>query len=412
MEDMAISKELKSAIESNQKELKNAIRNHQVILTKLRDNPDNVELQDQLKAIQENIVFIGCEQKSIIEALRKNYKTYQKSVKNNVIKNSVEEKRSNLTNSLNRARKLNVVTKATSGTSVSASDESECSFGPLTPEQPVNNPTSPHHMQKERFLGSFGLGTHEACRLLQNKRVERKRRSTANPQFLYHRGWDFSTKRSKRNNNVNVSPPHTRQAVRNRNKCNERNSPPKKNSGPPSPVDNALPFPLPSELTIERVNAVKKNLGEKICVECRNPGNGSLLYCDMCTGGFHLSCHNRPLAQTPRQCPRCISGKDTRVIGSLNVPSGMSVSYISAEINDKIQEKNALLEKKKNLSAELTRLQDKHSQLTITLKTQQVEQEELLVTQQSTEDKIQNILKFISRVNDKKVLPDKETVES
>ena len=65
-------------------------------------------------------------------------------------------------------------------------------------------------------------------------------------------------------------------------------------------------------------------------------------------------------------------------------------------IKDKLQEKKALLEKNKNLTAELTQLQDHHSQLTISLRNQEHERGELLMTQQSAEDKIKQILTFIT----------------
>lgn len=39
--------------------------------------------------------------------------------------------------------------------------------------------------EKQNFLYAIGLITQSKCIELQNKRVERKRRSTANPQFVY-----------------------------------------------------------------------------------------------------------------------------------------------------------------------------------------------------------------------------------
>lgn len=40
-------------------------------------------------------------------------------------------------------------------------------------------------MEIEDFLGCLGLITQARCAELQNRRVERKRRSTANPHFVY-----------------------------------------------------------------------------------------------------------------------------------------------------------------------------------------------------------------------------------
>lgn len=400
MEDMAISKELKEKLQANQKALFEAIQIHQEVLEKCRGNPNNIEARLELVRRQEEIVAIGVRQSQALARLRNEYSDYQTTTKTNAIKNGVEDKRQNVSNALNRARKQNIITRTTSGTSVSASDDSQSSSAPSTPE-PLVNPLNPHDVSQSEFLAYFGLATHDLFKELQNKRAERKRRSTANPQFLYQRGWDFSNKRGRRGAAAqNASPPHTRQAGRNK----KEKTPPKKAPSPPPPLPaNILaPLPaipnLPSGLTIERVTPAKLNSvpNEKICVECRLPG--TLLICELCTNGFHLSCHNRPLAQTPRQCPRCMSGKETRTVGLLNVPSAMSVSYVPTEIPAKTEERDSLLERNKSLNDELVRLQDRHSQLTISLKTQQVEREELLVTQQSTEEKIQKILKFITSV--------------
>lgn len=48
------------------------------------------------------------------------------------------------------------------------------------------------------FLGHLGLITFERFNLLQKKRVERKRRSTANPQFIYSH-WELPVVREKKN---------------------------------------------------------------------------------------------------------------------------------------------------------------------------------------------------------------------
>lgn len=61
----------------------------------------------------------------------------------------------------------------------------------LSPE-PQNNPLDPHDVSQADFLNYFCLATHDVYKEMQNKRVERKRRSTANPHFLYgNKGWDF-----------------------------------------------------------------------------------------------------------------------------------------------------------------------------------------------------------------------------
>lgn len=71
------------------------------------------------------------------------------------------------------------------------------------------------------------------------------------------------------------------------------------------------------------------------------------------------------------------------------------MKFILAE---KIEEKSALEKYNKSLTAELTQLEEHHSQLSISLKNQKNEQEELLMTQQTTEEKIKQILTFIRTV--------------
>ncbi|CAG9826206.1 unnamed protein product [Diabrotica balteata] len=259
MNGMEVSKELKCDIESNQTQLKTAICNHQNILARLKADPDDVSLQKSLNKAEAEIIVIGLEQKNLLERLREEYKAYQKSVNTNLIKNGLEERRFNLTNALNRARKQTI-----------------------------------------------GLS------------IER------------------------------VSP-----------------------TGSLSP-DN------------------------KTCVTCKQ--SGALTLCEVCGNSFHISCHNRPLTHTPRQCPKCIV-KETRTVGSLNVPSYMTVScFTPAQMSEKLDQKKQLEEIKQSLAAELTQLQDRHSQLTISLKDQKNQQDQLLMTQHSTQDKIKQILSFIEKV--------------
>lgn len=73
-------------------------------------------------------------------------------------------------------------------------------------------------------------------------------------------------------------------------------------------------------------------------------------------------------------------------------------------IPDKLNEKKLLEEKKLNLTAELTQLQNRHSQLTISLRNQKSEQDQLLMTQQSTEEKIKHILSFIQKIQNASIV--------
>ncbi|XP_018326931.1 PHD finger protein 21A [Agrilus planipennis] len=396
MIDLPISKELKDEIQVNQNLLKNAIRNHQTLIYKLQEEPENVEIQKRIQCLQQEIVTVGLEQKGIIERIRKELKSYEKNIQENNVTAALEEKRNNLTNALGRARKQTINVRPVSAASFSGSDDSSelPVYRSLSPEV-VFNPLKPQDLGQNKFLHYYGLCTHEIYKELVNKRAERKRRSTANPQFLYGgKGWDSSS------DFLNVivlslSPPNTRQAVKNRNKLERSLSSPGRGDSPPdSPIETSKKLPpsfpsipnLPSGLTIERVNPNRSSPEEKHCIVCRSSGN--LSTCETCTGFFHISCHNRPLVQTPRQCPRCITNKDVRTVGSLNVPS----------VDEKLQEKEKLYEKNRQLAAELTQLQDRHSQLTISLRDQKNKQDQLMDTHHCTKTKIKTILDFINSV--------------
>lgn len=67
-------------------------------------------------------------------------------------------------------------------------------------------------------------------------------------------------------------------------------------------------------------------------------------------------------------------------------------------IQEKLEEKRALQEKYIALAAELSQLKERHSQLTMSLKNQTMQREELLSTQQSTEMKIKQILEFVNGI--------------
>ncbi|KAG5886977.1 hypothetical protein JTB14_006619 [Gonioctena quinquepunctata] len=407
MNGMEVTKELKCDIELNQTQLKTAICNHQNALARLELEPYNVDFQKEVNKAEEEIITIGLEQKNLLDRLRDEYKAYQKSLKTNLIKHGLEERRFNLTNAINRARKQNIVVRSASATSFS-DDSNEILSAHSSPEYHAH-PVEPQDISQSEFLNYFCLGTHEMYKEMQNRRVERKRRSTANPQFLYgNKGWDFLTHNKRKRNAFlisSISPPHTRQSVKKRQ---ERNSPPLSGTttAPPQKSEQTSnrtvfsTFPsipnLPSGLIIERVSPGGSSPDSKICIVCKQPGVLSI--CEVCSNGFHISCHNRPLTHTPRQCPKCLT-KETRTVGSLNVPSGMSVSYITpSEVTEKINEKKQLEEKKMCLTAELTQLQNRHSQLTISLRDQKSEQDELLMTQQSTEEKIKQILTFIDHI--------------
>ncbi|CAH1974088.1 unnamed protein product [Acanthoscelides obtectus] len=205
MNGLEVTKQLKCDIESNQTRLKNAIQNHQRCLLKLKADPYNVDLQKQVNIAEDDIIFVGLQQKSLLDLLRDEYKAFQKSQKNQAAKNGMEKIRFHLTTALNNVKKKTIL--------VSFPDDSQGAVeqnGPAhsTAHSPEYRPshsagdstfrrqeaTVPRDLAQSEFLSYFSLATHDLYREMQNRRAERKRRSTANPHFLYgNKGWDFLT---------------------------------------------------------------------------------------------------------------------------------------------------------------------------------------------------------------------------
>ena len=57
-------------------------------------------------------------------------------------------------------------------------------------KQDIEEECKAEYLMQLSFLGSLGLITTTKCTELQNRRAERKRRSTANPQFVYS-NWEL-----------------------------------------------------------------------------------------------------------------------------------------------------------------------------------------------------------------------------
>nr|CAH7729225.1 unnamed protein product [Callosobruchus chinensis] len=204
MNGLEITKQLKCSIESNQARLKSAIQNHQKCLLKLKTDPYNVDFQKEVNIAEDDIIFIGLEQKSLLERLRDEYKAFQKLQKNQIVKNGIEERRFNLTNALNRARKQNMTGSFSDDSQGGADQNCSPHSSSSSPEhRPTpradsalhrSEATVPRDLAQSEFLSYFCLATHDLYREMQNRRAERKRRSTANPHFLYgNKGWDFLT---------------------------------------------------------------------------------------------------------------------------------------------------------------------------------------------------------------------------
>ncbi|XP_048526594.1 PHD finger protein 21A-like [Dendroctonus ponderosae] len=421
MHVLKITKQLKDDIETNQNQLLNSIRNHQGVAAKLKQHSDDDEtIAQELAEAESKIVELGIFQLTLMKKLREEFKNHQQSVKTEVVTRSLDERRSDLVTSISRARKQKLMTRERN----SPSDESEGRQSP--PRVRARNPTRPEHLSQITFLEYFRLATNDVYAEMLKKKAERKRRSTANPQFVYSKRGDQSgqpPKKKKRKTFLRhaPSPPNTRSRKNQEPGPSNQEpgpstskSPPRATNGKKSPLNGhktessfpAIPN-LPSGLIIERISPGRTSPEPKQCIVCKKPG--ALSICEQCSNAFHMGCHNRPFPKPPRNCPKCLAKKARRSASSSSssATSGMTIILVSpTDLADKMKTKQELQEKHADLVAELTQLQNRHSELTISLKNQESDKDNLTEATQMTEDKITQLAKFIGMM---KKLTEQET---
>ncbi|XP_045479074.1 PHD finger protein 21A-like [Harmonia axyridis] len=384
---MEVPKGLRDMVEENQAKLKKAIIFHQSIYQNLLKDARNEELRVNLLSAEQEVIKIGLEQKVILQKLRFELQSQSKQSQKNSGKFLLEEKKQQLSSNLVRSRKQKIAPKVSPKASCS-DDSNEESATSSSPKDVNVNGETPELLAQIEFLVNFSLTTLDHFKEMQNKRVERKRRTTANPNFIYE---DLPSKRRKNNNYPSsISPPHTRQAVK---KKNGRGSPPNDKSE----EKNKLSKQASSESIPEMISdSTNEELFEEIlstsCNRCNN--DGAVLQCVICWEGYHENCADSTFVGASKRCLRC-----TNKIKAKKKPDILEqVQPALVENSEKIVEKQNLQEQNENLCAQLTQLQDRHSQLSISLKKQKVRQEELLSDRQNTEEKIKCILNFIEVV--------------
>ncbi|XP_076236108.1 uncharacterized protein LOC143180333 [Calliopsis andreniformis] len=393
---MEISKGLQEEILTVQNKLKNAIRDHQICVGKLKDDPNNTDILGQIQKIHLHIVSLGRCQKQVVQRLRKEVETFKAENvngakvsiasllglnNNNHITNNNETKLKTGGNEFSTKKSKedyedvvrngdvpspprNTVPakrRPSSVETISGEDDvievsmDENSNEKSEKEEPEKERKA-DSIQKINFLGALGLITTVSCAELQNKRAERKRRSTANPQFVYS-SLEVPTKRKRHSYLQSGNVPQTRQTTARLNgpsppPVKPVTQPPKSTSPPTSrtvmksliPVQKTSTRPnilrnateskvfshkakiengpsqiqlpvstvksvqsignkavhipgLPSSLTIERISN-----DSAVCISCRNPG--TLTVCENCASNYHVSCHSISPAPS-RICPKC-----------------------------------------------------------------------------------------------------------
>ncbi|XP_078048983.1 uncharacterized protein LOC144476195 [Augochlora pura] len=391
---MEISKNLQEEILAVQNKLKNAIRDHQICVGKLKDDPNNTDILGQIQKIHLHIVSLGRCQKQVVQRLRKEVETFKAENangakvsiasllglnNNNHITNNNETKLKNAGSKFNTKNSKEHYEEIVRNGDVPSPPqnriprkERRSSVETISGEDDVievsmdensNEKSEKEESEKDckleltekiTFLSALGLITTSTCAELQNRRAERKRRSTANPQFVYS-SLEVPTKRKRHSYLQSGNVPQTRQTTARMNGPSPppvKAAPPKSTSPPSSrtvvksliPVQKSTTRPnilrnateskvytnkakiengpnqiqlpvstvksvqsignkavhipgLPSSLTIERISN-----DSAVCISCRNPG--TLTVCENCASNYHVSCHSISPAP-PRICPKC-----------------------------------------------------------------------------------------------------------
>ncbi|XP_014474986.1 PREDICTED: uncharacterized protein LOC106744588 isoform X1 [Dinoponera quadriceps] len=394
---MEIPKAMQEEINSTQNKLGKAILEHQKCMGMLKEDPNNSDIRKQKEQIQLHILSLGKIQKQIVERLRKtvqndaadNANGSKVSIKfpslwglnnNNHITNNNETKHETVANGFETKPSKedyeevvangdvpsplqhNNCTKRSPNLVVTVSGEDDIVEVPMDEnsnkkqdEMEEENEEKVKEKLKKILLSYLELMTTQEALELQNKKAERKRRSTANPQFVYSM-MEQPAKRQKRVSYLQSgNAPHTRQTTARMNgpspppsskaqatkstslqaRANTKSLiPVQKSSTRPNILRNAdskvfasknkvddkqtqssvtsaktvqiggktvhLPA-LPSSLTIERID--NDSVLSPVCLSCRNKTPGPLTVCEICSWSYHVTCHTMPAP--PNTCPKC-----------------------------------------------------------------------------------------------------------
>ncbi|KAI8440372.1 hypothetical protein MSG28_001704 [Choristoneura fumiferana] len=257
---MEVSNEIKEDIRKTQSDLKNAIRVHQVWVTRLQEDENNLHLKSKVKEAEKEIIAIGQAQKLVVDRLRRELELYQQRLKSRNKQTNIENdnryvaqqlrdhqlqyRSRNRTVSLLKPSVLNEIhiksenyndvkdnisDSETENKSSNEKENSNHSDGDEKEKYPRNYQAIPKvHDSRNNFASALnkvkeafmllGLVTPAQKEVLEKKRSERRKRSTTSTNrndFLYG-NYDMLPKRKKYNQfpylQSHNDPPQTRSA--------------------------------------------------------------------------------------------------------------------------------------------------------------------------------------------------------
>lgn len=232
--------------------------------------------------------------------------------------------------------------------------------------------------EKLAFIAALDLVTQETLKELQNRRYERKRRTTANPLY------NFEPERKRPQSLMltsSVSNPTNGKRGRGR--------PPKTRS-----PNSSIPT-TPDSIDGHNLNGLTRpnnDVHDDFCGVCNQ--SGQLLLCDTCSKVYHLQCLDPPLSAIPEgrwSCPKCqASGK----VGWSSDAIARVNNFITSK-SAKEEERRRLQRRNSDLLTEKTQLENKNKQMNDSLTVQMQRRDSLLEKNRLHQQKIESLKNFI-----------------
>ncbi|PIK53782.1 putative PHD finger protein 21A isoform X1 [Apostichopus japonicus] len=397
-----------------QQQLRKEIQSHQILVVKVQSNPNDPDLKKSIKEQQAKIATLSEKQKKVVEQLRSELGIQKSPVQN--------EKKSSTTMPLGTSQHLNIPTRPSikitprphpAGVvtppltpprmSILTNKPSmfpikvpqiTCRLSGGTTEKKVTMPKldlsdkkivkfkeqkhSSHLKPKKaltpaevklEFMAALGLITQRTLEHLQNKRQERKRRSTANPQFSSYNRKELESRQS--------ASSYLAATTGSQNLC-----------------------------MIEKEKLIKTNDSicntfqshEDACAVCHRIGE--LLCCDTCRLVYHFECLDPPLSTVPSgvwSCPQCEVRNNKKVEDWKGMVS-MVHSFL-AHKSRREEEKKKLMQKTADLRNERLALEERVRQLNEAITKKKVDSEELMKSYQKSETAVHKIKEKMAHMN-------------
>lgn len=423
-----------------QSQLKSAIQNHQILVSKLKLNPQDMGLKKQLHNAQRDIIEMSEKQKLIVQRLKTEIVERQPSTSAQQTSLTAQPPMAvhaitpqpPMTCQPTDLSKKSAPRVEPKGASSPPSFKPDIENKPpksasppiRVPEYPRNRPSmlkgntsyrpqvsnvgvaqgtkrsysetlyacrdirksvekkqvNPEEKKKLEFMAVIDLITPDTLKEMQGRRTERKRRSTYNPNFSY----GIELERRPR------IPAFLAAAL----------AEPKKPRGRPksSPSPNTSRASTPdvaesvSNSETDPTDKTEK-VHDSLCAVCST--GGRLLLCDTCSCVYHLQCLSPPQEKAPEgrwSCPKCqiSSQKSSESLAAVN-------AYISSK-SAKEEEKRKLLKRSSELLQEKTDLQNRTQQLNEVLAQQGIKKQEIIDINKKAQQSVENLKNFVKMV--------------